>query len=461
MASTYTQNGSIQKPANGELSGTWGDAANVNYDMIDVLTNGVKAITLTGTSSTITTGSGVVSDALYKVLVFSGSPSGTHTVTFSPNTAQRFYLVRNSTSQIVTIAQGSGSTVNVPAGATKIVYMDGAGATAAVSDFSSLLSMSGVSITGGTITGITDLAVADGGTGASDAATARTNLGFTGAVTTIVGSNLTASRVLASDGSGKVAVSTVTATELGVLSGITASTSQLNSTALASISSIAALIPAADRLPYYTGAGTAALATFTAAGRALVDDVDAAAQRTTLGLGSLATASSITTSEIAAATLVTAAETIAANNNDTTIPTSAAVKGYADSVAGGMTLLGTITTTSGASQSLGSLTLTSYKKLLLVANGVSHNAGSTQNITVGGIVASQTLSAAQAAYGDYYIDLTTGRVGGNGFTADGAQLQPNPVVQGNTGYSTATTSITVGVTGGAFDAGSILVYGVK
>jgi hypothetical protein len=68
-------------------------------------------------------------------------------------------------------------------------------------------------------------------TGLSDALAAKQNT-ITGAATTITSDNLTASRALASDGSGKVAASSVTATELGYLSGVTSALqTQLNAKA--------------------------------------------------------------------------------------------------------------------------------------------------------------------------------------------------------------------------------------
>ena len=85
---------------------------------------------------------------------------------------------------------------------------------------------------------------------------------ITGAATTITSSNLTASRALVSDGSGKVAVSDVTSTELGYLDGVTSSiqtqlSGKQGSLTLTTIGSAGAATLVGDTLniPQYSGGG--------------------------------------------------------------------------------------------------------------------------------------------------------------------------------------------------------------
>lgn len=176
MASTYTTANGIELIATGEQSGAWGDTTNLNLQIVDRVLTGVGTITLSGTTHTLTTTDGTLSDGMYKVLVLGGSPSGTNTITIAPNDAQKTYMVYNNSGQSAVFSQGSGANVTVANGDTKLIYTDGVGAGAAVFDFTANLAMSSVNITGGSITGITDLAVADGGTGASTVSAAQTNL---------------------------------------------------------------------------------------------------------------------------------------------------------------------------------------------------------------------------------------------------------------------------------------------
>ena len=171
---TYTTNGGITKIATGDESGTWGNTTNLNFDILDRLTNGVGAITLSGTTHTLTTSDGALSDGQYRVLVLSGSPSGTNTITVAPNDSQKFYVVKNNSGQSAIFSQGSGANVTVANGNTAFIYCDGAGSGAAVVDLTATIPATG------------SLLAANNLSDVANVGTSRTNLGVA------IGSNVLA-----------------------------------------------------------------------------------------------------------------------------------------------------------------------------------------------------------------------------------------------------------------------------
>ncbi len=84
----------------------------------------------------------------------------------------------------------SSSVGNIRVSGNTISTLDTNGNLTLAPNGTGSVAMSKVAITGGTITGITDLAIADGGTGASTASDARTNLGL-GTIATQNSNNVT------------------------------------------------------------------------------------------------------------------------------------------------------------------------------------------------------------------------------------------------------------------------------
>jgi hypothetical protein len=257
---TYVNNLRLKEITTGDEDGTWGTSTNTNLELItDGFSYGTKEMAADA-NETFTMPDATADDtrSFYLKITSAVSLTATREVTLGPNTVSKVWMIENATSgsQIITIKQGSGATVNVPNGSKVMVVTDGAGAGAAVlnanptevggtvTSVGGTGTVNGITLTGtvtssgnltlgGALTGVNltsqvtgTLPIANGGTGSTSTTFANLTTNVTGTLPVANGGtgSTTASGALTNLGL------TATAAELNTLDGITATTTELNYT---------------------------------------------------------------------------------------------------------------------------------------------------------------------------------------------------------------------------------------
>jgi hypothetical protein len=137
---TYVNNLRLKEITTGDEDGTWGTSTNTNLELItDGFSYGTKEMAADANETfTMPDATADATRGFYLKITSAGALTATREVTLGPNTVSKVWLIENATtgSQIITIKQGSGATVNVANGSKVMIVTDGAGAGAAVIDAS-------------------------------------------------------------------------------------------------------------------------------------------------------------------------------------------------------------------------------------------------------------------------------------------------------------------------------------
>ena len=233
MASSYDNDLRLNEMATGDGSGTWGETTNLNLSMIAEAFSYQTEATFGSDADVTATVADGASDkyrAIYIKVTSVGSLSATRTLTVAPTSISKMLIVENATSgsQSISIKQGSGATVTIPNSKTKVLMLEGTGSGAGVIDALDKLALSNnvtindeTPISAGSTTTFTNKTFDANATGNSISNIENADINASAAIAFSKMENLTASKVLQSDGNGDVSASGVTNTELGYLSGVT------------------------------------------------------------------------------------------------------------------------------------------------------------------------------------------------------------------------------------------------
>jgi hypothetical protein len=154
MASTYSTSLKLTLMGDGDQAGLWGQTTNTNLGtLLEQAITGVTSITMADANYTLTSFNGITDEARNAVLVVTGTNNAVRDLI--PPVVKKLYTVVNDTTggYAIRVIGASGTGVNIPNGATCLVYCDGTNFINGLSGTAGNFSVAGnVSVTG-TITG--------------------------------------------------------------------------------------------------------------------------------------------------------------------------------------------------------------------------------------------------------------------------------------------------------------------
>jgi hypothetical protein len=134
MADTHTPSLRLRLLEVGANEDTWGDELNANViSMIEEAVAGIVSVSVTAGNVALSTANGTTDQARNALVVLTGTPGATRTVTFPDVEKLTWVMNETGDGSSIVCSAGAGTTVTIPQGYTALVRTDGATNVRAIS----------------------------------------------------------------------------------------------------------------------------------------------------------------------------------------------------------------------------------------------------------------------------------------------------------------------------------------